>query len=457
MHLPDAYITEMKTLLGSEYPDYLEALGSGRSYGLRINTGKTAPSAWMKRRGLEPDPVPWTENGFYYEEDLKPTKHPDYYAGLYYVQEPSAMAPAAALPVEPGDMVLDLCAAPGGKSTELLSKLGGSGFLLANDISASRCKALLKNLELWGYGNYCISCENSFELAKAFPEFFDRILLDAPCSGEGMFRKDGKMTAAWENAGPSHYHPIQVRLILDAWKMLKPGGLLLYSTCTYSPLEDEGSVLEAMSELPDMRAVPMKEIPGGAPGINGLECARRMYPHRVRGEGHFLILLEKADADDHVPGKRKKEYRDSSRGGRKNRRTAEFEQFSEMLAEPVPPQEICENNGKLYRRPPLQQSLPFLRIIRNGMYLGEEKQGRFIPGQALAMSLSPEKWRNSLDLKDGDDRILRYLKGETIETDGEGVNDGWVLICFDGFPLGWGKKKGTTIKNKYLPGWRYLS
>ena len=213
--LPAAFAERMRALLGDEeYDDYLNSFEEEWKPGLRANTLKISPESLKKLLPWELEPVPWVPAGFYYDGGQdRPSKHPAYYAGLYYLQEPSAMTPGEMLPVEPGDRVLDLCAAPGGKSTQLGARLEGKGMLLANDVSTSRARALLKNLELAGVPNICVTGETPERLAEVLPEFFDKILVDAPCSGEGMFRRDDEMVKDWAARGPAYYAPLQLSLI----------------------------------------------------------------------------------------------------------------------------------------------------------------------------------------------------------------------------------------------------
>ena len=243
MELPITFEQNMRTLLKDDYDSYAACLEQPMHHGIRINTMKISVEEFLKINPFHLRPVPWCENGFYYDETLdKPSKHPYYFAGLYYIQEPSAMTPAHVLPVEAGDRVLDICAAPGGKSTELAAKLHGTGLLVSNDISASRAKALLKNLEVFGAENALIISEAPYKLAERFHEYFDKILIDAPCSGEGMFRKSASMITAWENNGNQLFADLQRSILDQVVTMLKPGGMLLYSTCTFAPLENEQSI-----------------------------------------------------------------------------------------------------------------------------------------------------------------------------------------------------------------------
>ncbi|MBR0152677.1 MAG: RsmB/NOP family class I SAM-dependent RNA methyltransferase, partial [Lachnospiraceae bacterium] len=263
MELPKAFQDRMRALLGEEdYEKYLASLDRDAYSGLRINELKTSGEEVPDRVLTSWERIPWSPNGYLCPDEDKPSEHPYYYAGLYYLQEPSAMAPASFLPVHPGERVLDMCAAPGGKSTELASKLQGRGILIANDISASRIKALQKNLELFGVKNAAVLCEEPSKLLPAFAGWFDKILIDAPCSGEGMFRKKGSMPKFWLEHGPDYYAPIQKSLIHTGAELLAPGGMLLYSTCTFSVQEDEEVLAELLASHPDMHLVPLPGFPG---------------------------------------------------------------------------------------------------------------------------------------------------------------------------------------------------
>ena len=461
--LPEDFLLKMQKLLGEEYGQYLKSF-------------KEVP--W----NLEP--VPWTDNGFYYDgslegEALRPSKHPAYYAGLYYLQEPSAMTPAAMLPVVPGDRVLDLCAAPGGKSTELASKLKGRGMLVSNDISYSRARALLKNLELAGAANICVTSEAPEKLACVWPEYFDKILVDAPCSGEGMFRRDEDMVKDWKEKGPEYYVPIQRQILPQAAAMLKPGGYMMYSTCTFSVEEDEGNVSYILEEFPQMElcCLDLDKVPGACGGF-GLSGCMRLFPHRLRGEGHFLALMRKKGGDDGeartehggVRGTADKGiFRSTDKGilppidpgtVRKRARAVEKEKELDVFLGQSGVEwdygRIVIHQGNVYYLPEgLAWNLP-LRFLRTGLLLGELKKGRFEPSQALAMSMKAGQFPNTVSFPAGDSRVLRYLKGETVSLEvDEGPVRGWCLAAMKGFPLGWAKGTGMSLKNKYYPGWRW--
>lgn len=452
MNLPEKYTESMKMMLGDEYDSYIESFNDKRLYGLRVNNLKISTEDFLKICPFKLEPVPWIENGFYYSEDDKPAKHPYYFAGLYYIQEPSAMTPANVLPIEEGDVVFDMCAAPGGKSTELAAKLNKTGLLITNDISNSRAKALLKNVEVFGVHNLCVLNEDPVGIASRFSGFFDKVLIDAPCSGEGMFRKDNKLIKAWEKNGPEFYSQIQRNIILAGADMLKPGGKLLYSTCTFSKLEDEDSVIHLLTNRPDMHLIDIKPYEGFSHGFDTdegyhLEKAVRIFPHKMPGEGHFVALFEK-DGEDYTSSKRPV--------SRKTKLPDELKEFMDSTTFEYDPAYINIRDTRVFLTSPYMAEERGLRIIRNGLLLGELKKNRFEPSQAFAMALTKDQFNNCLDLPVSDDRVIRYLKGETIDIDDFNVKSGWTLVCVDGYPLGWGKNANGQLKNKYLAGWRWM-
>ncbi len=462
MTLPKLFEERMKVLLQEEYKDYVKCFEEKHYSGIRINTLKISPEEFEAVSPFEIHRIPWIPNGYYYDGKDQPARHPYYYAGLYYIQEPSAMTPASLLPVRPGDRVLDLCAAPGGKSTELAARLNGEGVLVANDISNSRAKALLKNLELFGVSNAVVVSEEPSKLAKYFEGYFDKILVDAPCSGEGMFRKSPSVMKNWEQYGVDYYNRLQKDIILSAARMLKPGGRMLYSTCTFSPEEDEGTVAFLLEQCPGFRVVNPVEgrgmgkvsYDGFAPGrpewVNGPEELKdciRLWPHRIKGEGHFIALLEKDAAQpfaDTVYGRRNKGCI-----------SGEAEEFLGRLGIPIDRSDIEVREDRLYLTPKELPDLKGLRVMRQGLFLGEMRKNRFEPSQALACALKSKEYDRVIDLSSDHPDTVRYLKCETIDVSGD-YRDGWHLVCTDGHPLGWGKLSGGTLKNKYLPGWRWM-
>ena len=485
--LPLEFLQEMQTLLGSEYEAFLASYDNDHYRGIRCNTLKVTPDVFEKKVPFVSGKVSWTENGYYTNEEEQPAKHPYYFAGLYYIQEPSAMLPAALLDVRPGDRVLDLCAAPGGKTTELGAKLKGRGMLVSNDISASRAKALVKNVELFGIKNAVVVSEAPEKLAERFEGYFDKILVDAPCSGEGMFRKVHSIAKNWEQYGSQYYADIQRTVLPAAVKMLKPGGLMLYSTCTFSKLEDEDSVRFILDSFPDMEVADVIDFDdpryvGFARGLEvetdgktgetagdgyGLKKTIRLFPHRIKGEGHYAALLRKkgdgirsfgaeASQDDKkifILSGAKNLY-DTRTRARYNKISDEAFEFFEKIGFEIDASRLWINDNKIFLLPEDMPDFSKLRVLRTGLFLGEMKTGRFEPSQSLALALTADEYDNVLNLAVDDDRTVRYLKCESIDTEDGETKDGYCLVAVDGYPLGWAKTDKGRLKNKYLPSWR---
>ena len=465
--LPLPFLERMKEMLGDDYDAFLKSYENPRTYGLRVNTAKLSCQEFEALSPFKLQPIPWISNGYFYNEESRPARCPYYQAGLYYLQEPSAMTPASRLPIEPGDFVLDLCAAPGGKATALGAALNDTGFLLANDISTSRARALLRNLELFGIKNMLVTDEKPAKLAQRFPSFFNKILLDAPCSGEGMFRKEEALARDWTPEKSAELSDIQKDLVLKAADMLRPGGMLLYSTCTFAPCEDEEVVAYLLSERPDMELIEMPGYEGfsaGRPKFAGAAAAFdseelrkcvRIFPHKMDGEGHFLALFRKKG--DSLPPV----FRSSEKGPDKNTRKWLDEFFAEIGLKTLGGQEFDWNRvevrkDKVYYQLPFPLDLRGISFLRNGLYLGDLKKNRFEPSQPLALALHKGDIEATISLSVSDERITRYLKGETlnIEPDETAHKKGWHLLCADGYPVGFGKLVNGILKNKYPAGWR---
>lgn len=427
MNLPVEYTEYMQKLLGNEYSAYIDNLNNDSYHGIRINRLKISSKEFERISPFEIKKIPYIDNGFIYNNNINPAKDVYYHAGLYYLQEPSAMLPANRLPIDEGDFVLDLCAAPGGKATELAGKLNGTGILYANDISASRAMALLKNLELAGASNIYVSAETPENLSKKLPCFFNKILCDVPCSGEGMFRKDPSLIKSWIEKGPEYYQSIQRSIIESSYEMLAPGGLLMYSTCTFSKLEDEDNIAWFMDNHPDMKLAEIEWYEGFTKGFDGLDKCVRVFPHKMMGEGHFLALLKKDENEaEKFPVNEKTESKIISKQSKNKNETIEYR---------LPP---YRDNG--YR--------DSIRYLRTGLMLNNS--------ESYCMSLKSGEFDNILDLSHDDIRTVKYLKGETVFTEeDENINKGLVLIMVNGFPLGFAKSDGTTkLKNLYNKGWR---
>lgn len=459
--LPEEFLNRMKEMLQEEFEDFYQSYQNPRTYGLRVNTSKITCEEFEKIVPFPVERIPWTTNGYFYKEDSRPSRCPYYQAGLYYLQEPSAMTPAACLPVYPGEYVLDMCAAPGGKATALGDKLNGQGLLVANDISTSRARALVRNIELSGITNAFVANEPPARLAKSFPEFFHKIILDAPCSGEGMFRKEEALARDWTPEKSKELSKIQKELILLAVQMLRPGGMLLYSTCTFSACEDEEIISWLLSQCPEMSLVNLPEYEGFSPGIpsygNGEEALSkcvRIFPHKMNGEGHFLALLQKeGESLNSTLPVRTKPNKDTRKW------LEEF--FSELglhtlHGAPFDWDRVETRGEKVYYLPPVSADFRGLTFLRNGLYLGDLKKNRFEPSQPLALAIRKGDADAIISLPVTDERLTRYLKGETLHIEAEEAanSKGWHLLCADGYPIGFGKLVNGTFKNKYPSGWR---
>ena len=504
VNLPEEFEIKMKKLLGAGYEEFLASYNHPRNFGLRVNVDKISPKEFEKIAPFHLTKIPWTENGYYYEEQDMPARHPFYYAGMYYLQEPSAMTPASRLVSQPGDKVLDLCAAPGGKATELGARLHGKGVLVANDISASRAKALLKNIEVFGIRNSFVVNEVPAKLAENFPEFFDKILVDAPCSGEGMFRKDPAVAKVWDGNKPFECAKQQKEIITRAAQMLAPGGDMLYSTCTFSPEENEQVIQFLLDSRDDMEIREIQPYEGFAPGRPEVayegwdgECTDpvrrkmgtpdlkkcvRIWPHKMAGEGHFLALLHKKAPGEEVAKEQNCEKVLAStaehsaisdiKGIGKPETKALTEFFADVSME-MNWKQVEVRKGQVYLVPEALGTRKGLVFLRNGLYLGEIRKDRFEPSQSFAMALKKEEYTAVVDLDYSDVRVEKYLRGETLEVDdivehnlqeAEKMSDtksmkkrlekGWQLVCVNGYPLGWGKLVNGTLKNKYHAGWR---
>ena len=447
MNLPLDYMGEMRALLGAEFDEYLRSFGDGRLYGLRANTLKISPDALREKGVFSLTPVPWCAEGFYYAEGERPAKHPYYHAGLYYLQEPSAMSPAATLPIAEGDRVLDLCAAPGGKTTQLAARLNGTGLLLANDISAGRAKTLLKNVELAGIRNAVVLSETPQRLAERLPGFFDKILVDAPCSGEGMFRKEEAAVTDWSPETVKMCAARQSEILDSAANMLRPGGYLCYSTCTFAPEEDEGAIGAFLQRHPEFR-VEHAEMPWLAPGRpewaeDGnpeLKNTFRLWPHLLSGEGHYAALLKKdGDAEpEDLPKPAEVKM------------PPELRDFLSGMGITLPVGRLISFGPSLYLCPEDMPDLKGLKVLRPGLELGQAKKGRFEPAHALALWLDTAAVTE--DLPAEDPRVLSYLQGQVIP----GEQSGWTLITVDGLSLGWAKGSGGQLKNHFPKGLRFV-
>lgn len=467
--LPQSFLDSMKEILGEDYEAFLAGFDGQRQYGLRVNTLKMNLEEFERIAPFHLKKVPWISNGYFYEAEDAPAKHPFYSAGLYYLQEPSAMTPASRLKVQPGERVLDLCAAPGGKATELGAALQGEGLLVANDINTARARALLRNLELFGISNSFVTNEPPHVLAERFPEFFHKIMVDAPCSGEGMFRKNPAVVDSWQEKGPEYFSKLQREIIVQAADMLLPGGMMFYSTCTFSPLENEKTITHLLKERPDMEVIPMEDYEGFAEGLTSYrgevfdescKLCRRIWPHKMSGEGHFMALLHKKSGTQQQVQQtvlQSSIWWEKCKGLNKEQKAAAEDFFSHVNIA-YDGKRIDVRGDNLYYLPAPKYDGRGLHFLRNGLFMGEFKKKRFEPSQPFALALHAQDFDQVLDFPADDERLSRYLRGETLDVSdliaGEKKRKGWQLVMVAGHPLGFGKLVNNNLKNKYPAGWR---
>ncbi len=438
----------MESIFNDEYNNYIDSYKNDFHRGLRANTLKIDISELKKIFNKDFESIPWCENGVYFNKDFRPAKTPYYNAGLFYIQEPSAMIPVEVLDITTGDFVLDMCGAPGGKSTQIASKLNGSGLLVSNDYSVSRAKIMAKNLELMGIDNYIVLAEKQSNLKNRFLNFFDKILIDAPCSGEGMFRKDTNLIKEWSEDSVKDYSEIQIDLLNNAKDMLKNNGIIVYSTCTLNLEENEKTIekfLKANKEFSLLEIEHEKlHISTGFGNLTSTELYKtaRVLPHKNKGEGHFIAKLIKNSSNPTY-------YTNKSSKVDKIKNIEYFYDFAKnylLFDISLKDYELKLHGTSLFKVHKNLYDMSKIRVVRSGFYLGELKKNRFEPSQSLALYLKPNQFTNTIKLKYDDIRVEKYLKGETIECRDE---KGWVLICLDEYPLGFGKASNNKIKNKY--------
>lgn len=426
--LPEAFLTRMQTQLGADYPAFLDSLQRPRAVALRFNPLKGA----IPDLPFTGDPVPWEPMGYYYDPDARPGLHPYHEAGVYYLQEASAMAPVALLDPQPGETVLDLCAAPGGKTTQIAGRMQGKGLLICNEFNAKRAVILSKNIERMGVSNAVVTNEAPAQLAKRFPGLFDRVLVDAPCSGEGMFRKEEAAVTDWSQETVEMCARRQAEILDSAAKMVRPGGRLVYSTCTFAPEEDEQAVLSFLSRHADFCPEPL-EAPWFTPAGEGMY---RMWPHKLLGEGHFAAVLRRMDGEAET-------VRTQAAEKLPKECLAFQKELDITLPDGIP---VCFGDT-WFLAPAGTPELGKLRVLRPGLELGTLKKNRFEPAHALAL------WGGSTHRVDFDplgSEIKAYLHGEVLQ----GNHRGWCIVTAGGYSLGWAKGDGNQLKNHYPKGIR---
>lgn len=459
MNLPIEFEKKMKAFLGNEWDDFLYSYDNNRFQALRFNTLKVqSPEERMrilKTLKISSDKkVSWANEAYYFDENVRPGKHPYHEMGLYYIQEPSAMSAAALLAPKPGMRVLDLCAAPGGKSTQLATYLGDSGLLVSNEINTQRSRILSQNIERMGIKNAIVTNEDSFVLASHFPGFFNAIQVDAPCSGEGMFRKLPEAIEQWSMENVAICAERQKEILDNAAVMLKPGGTIVYSTCTFSKEENEDVIEYFLERHPDFI----------------LEEMERFWPHKVDGEGHFVAkLVRRGCVDTDLKADRKTKKNKNSKNRKNETKSAltkenmkllsEFldETISENMAAWIKNSRLVMFGEQLYRLPDMEVDIKGLKVQRAGLHIGEFKKQRFEPSHSLALALKLNDAKNVVKLTCDNPQTIGFFNGQSVMLSDEQAAEckkGWALVCVDGYPAGWGKVNGAQVKNHYPKGLR---
>lgn len=459
MNLPIEFEKKMKAFLGDEWDDFLYSYDNKRFQALRFNTLKVqSPEEIiriLKVLGISSDKrVSWADEAYYFDENVRPGKHPYHEMGLYYIQEPSAMSAAALLAPKPGMRVLDLCAAPGGKSTQLATYLGDSGLLVSNEINTQRSRILSQNIERMGIKNAIVTNEDSFVLASHFPGFFNAIQVDAPCSGEGMFRKLPEAIEQWSMENVAICAARQKEILDNAAVMLKPGGTIVYSTCTFSKEENEDVIEYFLERHPDFT----------------LEEMERFWPHKVDGEGHFVAKLVRRGSVDTGFKSDRQTKKIKNNKNRKNetkpaltkenmKLLSEFldETISEDMAAWIKNSRLVMFGEQLYRLPDMEVDIKGLKVQRAGLHIGEFKKQRFEPSHSLALALKLNDAKNVVKLTCDNSQTIGFFNGQSVMLSDEQAAEckkGWALVCVDGYTAGWGKVNGTQVKNHYPKGLR---
>lgn len=464
MILPEELINRMKDDLGEEYEAFAEAFcREGEAKGLRFSCSRM-PAEQKELAQFQGEEIPWARGGFYIRDGMMPGKSIYHEAGAFYIQEPSAMAVATLANVKPGEKVLDLCAAPGGKSTALGDALSGRGILVSNEIHPTRVKILSENIERMGISNALVLNETPEKISSLFPEFFDCVVVDAPCSGEGMFRKEEAALKEWSPENVKMCAERQREILKEAVKCIAPGGRLVYSTCTFATAEDEDNVRWFLKEYPEFS--PAEVAPALQSLYTGNGCYR-IWPHRQKGEGHFMAMLVRSGEKSELESAEKKDYKRSKNIALSKEQRESFETFAgEALTE-----EGIQRFREVTTYSPMDRRVaalfgenlymePFyfpgkgVKIERAGLHMGTFAKNRFEPSLALARALKPGEVRNVLHVsREQKNLAIQYFGGEQISGIDPALK-GWTLVVYEGYALGFGKASGGVLKNHYPKGLR---
>ena len=430
--LPSEFMRSIEEMLGCEAPAFFASLNEPPTLALRLNPAREGAAAAAE--AFAADPVPWEQNGRYLREGARPGAGIAHAAGAFYLQEASAMVSAAILNAQSGERILDLCAAPGGKSTQIAAALGGSGLLVSNEPEPARAKVLAANLERMGVRNAAVTNAYPDALTARWPEFFDALLCDAPCSGEGMFRREPDARAEWKSASPVGCAKRQAEILDRAAELVRPGGRLVYSTCTFNRNENEETIAAFLARHPEFAPEDF-ELPGVGASENG--CIR-IWPHRQRGDGHFAAKLRKSGS-----GKRRE-----APAFRIDRDCAALIGQLEKEVCALPKElkaRVVRLGDYLYAIPAECPDTKGLKLASAGLCLLRIGRNYIEPAHALAMALDAALPLQKMELDDQQAR--RYLAGEALDCE---KLKGWTWICWHGMPLGWGKASNGQMKN-HLP------
>lgn len=434
-------------MLGDEYPDFEKALSEPNVRAVRVNETKISVERFLSLTELAVSPIPYAREGFIPESADGIGKSPEHHAGMFYVQDPGAMATVKALDIQRGWRVLDACSAPGGKASQLATAIGDDGVLLANEYVPKRAKIIVSNFERLGIKNAVVTSLDTAKIGDMFHSYFDLVLCDAPCSGEGMFRKYDEAVEEWSEENVRLCAERQTEILNNLAGSVREGGYLLYSTCTYSPEENEGVVADFLKDHPNFSLCTVREelISATADGIMGMKEARRFYPHKTPGEGQFIALMKKGGNTGKMSTIL---YKESLKLPTKEE-SAVFARFVKENLSATPSGRIIKWGEQLAL---ISHDLPIppYSVFMPGIMLGEVKKGNFFPHHQLFSALGSEFIRRE-DLTRGDPRVQKYLRGEEIDTDLPG---GWCAVLYEGVPLGGGKASGGKIKNHYPKGLR---
>lgn len=461
MKLPYKFEERMRAMLDNEYEDFLRAFENEPIHsGIRVNSLRPNAHEAVKNAFGTLENIPWCTDGFYADKSKISGNHPLHLAGLIYFQEPSAMCAASALPIKEGDFVLDLCAAPGGKSTQAGAKLNNTGLLVANEIVRSRAEILASNVERMGLTNTVVTNESPDRLAEKYPEFFDKIIVDAPCSGEGMFRKEPQAVTEWSMEHTISCGERQKNILSSALIMLKPGGMLVYSTCTFAPEENEKIAVWLVEQ--GMELVDMPELEMLTPGRTewsgtdiDMSRTRRIFPHKDKGEGHFAALFKKNESSPLNVEKTEKKRKNKGKSKKIEDKSALkaavgfYREFESKVMNVKLDGEPALFGDRLYLKPEGIE-IDNVKVLRCGLELGTIKKKRFEPSHALALALNKTELKSCIDLAVDDERLMKYLSGEVIPCE----LNGWCAVCVEGYGIGWGKCSGGQMKNHYPKGLR---